>query len=117
MKGLRGRRDRLAQAWLSAVSSGGYATLVDDVTDYTRPPFNGDTRSLAYLTLTKIPSTTPAVRSAIERGLIDSSSNVRSSAISAARKHLDPEMRRMIETLRTRVTDEQRETIEAVLKK
>jgi hypothetical protein len=117
MKGMRGRRDRFANAWLSAVAAGNYNSFVDDVADYTLPIFSNDTRVQAYFTLSKLQATTPAVRLSIERGLRNGTSTIRMSAAAAARKHLDAEMRAALERLRDTLTGEQKEAVEKILKK
>jgi aminopeptidase N len=117
MKGMRGRRDRLANAWLSAVASGDYNSFVDDVADYTLPAYSNDTRVQAYFTLSKLQATTPAVRLAIDRGLRTNTATIRMSAAAAARKHLDPEMRTALERLRDTLTGDQKDVVEKLLKK
>lgn len=115
MKGMRGRRDRLALEWLGAVLSGGYNSLADDVSDYTLPLYNSDTRIQAYYVLGKLDTTTGKVRDAIIRGLRESSRIIRSTAASAARSHLDAEMRSMLRRLRTELTGAQRSTVDGIL--
>ncbi len=117
MKGMRGRRDRLALEWLGAVLSGGYTSLADDVSDYTLPLYNTDTRVQAYYVLGKLDTITPKVRDAIVRGLRESSAIIRSTAAGAARSHLDAELRSMLERLRTELVGPQRSTVEGILEK
>jgi len=117
MKGMKGRRDRLATAWLSAVSSGRYNSLVNDVADYPLPDYADETRVQAYFTLSKLDKTTPAVRMAVERGLRSQVATIRLSAASAARKHLDADMRAALERLLATLDGERKETVERILKK
>ncbi len=115
MKGRRGRRDHLAIAWLGSVLSGGYRSLADDVSEYTLPTFNTDTRVQAYYVLGKLDTTTVAMRDAIGRGVLDRSGIVRASAAVAARSHLDPEMRALLTRLRITANATERSTIDALL--
>lgn len=117
MKGMKGRRDRLASTWLSAVSSGRYSSLVNDVAAYTLPEFTDETRVQAYFTLSKLERTTPEVRMAVERGLRSPVPTIRISAAAAARTHLDAEMRAALERLRPTLDGERKETVERILKK
>jgi HEAT repeat protein len=113
-KGVKGRRDHLAEAWLNGVGVGKFEGLVNDVVDYTTPAYSKDTRAKAYMVLGDLKSTTPEVRTAIERGL-ETSGFVRSSAAGAARSHLDDGMRAGLKQLRDRSSGEQREVIEDIL--
>jgi hypothetical protein len=115
MKGMRGRRDRLASAWLNAVASAQFNTLADDAADYTLNTFNANTRALAYHTISRLDTTTPVVRAAIERGLREPTLSIRSAAATAARAHLDPEMRAILERLRTELTGKERGMVEGIL--
>jgi aminopeptidase N len=117
MKGLRGRRDQFANAWLSAVAAGNYNSLIDDVADYTLPLYRNETRVQAYFALSKLQATTPAVRMSIERGLRTGTSSISMSAAAAARKHLDPEMRATLERLRDMLTGDRKDVVEKLLKK
>lgn len=116
MKGMRGRRDRIAVSWLNAVLAGRYKSMADDVADYTIPPYGTDTRVQAFYVLTKLEATTPHVRTAVERGLREPSSRLRGAAASAARSHLDNDMRAMLQSLRESSSDDVRETIDEVLR-
>jgi aminopeptidase N len=115
MKGKRGRRDRMATGWLNAVAAGRYRRLADDVVDYTVPPFSNDTRSQAYVVLASLDTITPAIRSAIVRGLTDESTTVRTGAAIAARKHLDADLRAMIERARSTASGDAKDALERIL--
>jgi len=115
MKGLRGRRDRLARAWLSAALAGKYNMLADDVADYTIPPFNNETRVQALYVLAKLDTITPKIRDVISRGIMEPEQRLRTAAATVARSHLDLNTRMMLEALRDTVDGEVRETIVDVL--
>ncbi|MEO5931475.1 MAG: M1 family aminopeptidase [Candidatus Kapaibacterium sp.] len=116
IKGIRGRRDKLAYAWLNAESIAQYSTLVDYVVEYVSPDYTGSTRSQALVVLSRLDTITPGARSAIVRGLTDRSPVVRSSAGIAARKHLDKDMRAMLQDLRAQLTGDEKETVDKILK-
>lgn len=116
MKGMRGRRDRIAVSWLNAVLAGRYKFMADDVADYTIPPYGTDTRVQAFYVLTKLEAATPRVRRAVELGLREQSSRLRGAAASAARSHLDNDMRAMLLLLRESSSQDVRETIDEVLR-
>jgi len=115
LRGQRGRRGRLATSWLNAVAAGGYKRLVDDVVGYTMAGYSNDIRSQAYFVLSRLDTTTPAVRLSIVGGLQGSSAVVRSGAAAAARRHLDSELRGMLVRLRDDLGGEERQTVDQIL--
>ncbi len=116
IKGMKGRRDRIAEAWLNAVAVGRIGPLADDVVDYTSPTFDEDTRSKAYMVLSDLDVTTLKVRRAIERGVIDTVDLIRSSAAAAARaRRTDADMRAGLEKIRDASTGEPRRLVESIL--
>ncbi|MBS1911573.1 MAG: M1 family metallopeptidase [Bacteroidetes bacterium] len=100
LKGAKSRRDRLASAWLNAVAAGHFNALAPDVAEYTSPRYRDETRSLAYFTLAKLDSTTAEIRLAILRGLAGPPTLMRAAAASAARKHMDSELKSRIVKMR-----------------
>jgi hypothetical protein len=115
LAGLRGRRDLLASTWLSAVTAGKYASLSDDVIGYTLTGHSRHLRAQAFSTLGELDTLTDAMRSAIERGLRDSSDIVNTAAASAARMHLDASMRQMLTRLRGELPEKKRANVEKIL--
>ena len=114
-RGVTGRRQTMAQAWVGAVSSARLDELIDDVVVYTRAPYNRSTRWQAFIALSALSRTTPAVREAIIRGLTDSSASVREAAIEAAHTHLDAELRTRLAAVRETFAGEERRSIDAML--
>ncbi|MBC8144643.1 MAG: hypothetical protein H7X80_03595, partial [bacterium] len=115
-KGVEGRSGQMAQAWVSAVASARLESLIDDVTVYTRPPHGRTSRWQAFVALSSIERTTPAVRAAIVDGLRDRTSIVRNAAAEAARVHLDSDLRQALVALREGEDPERQKAIDDILK-
>jgi aminopeptidase N len=114
-KGIDGRRGRMAQAWVDAVSAAQFDELVDDVAAYARAPYSKTTRWHAFIALRSLDRTTPRVRETILRGLSDASANVREAAADAARAHLDGELRAALTAMRSRLAAVDRERVDHIL--
>lgn len=115
-RGVVGRSERMAQAWVGAVASARLESLVDDVAAFARAPYNRTTRWQAIVALSALSRTTPAVRRAIVAGLDDRSSNIREAAGEAARAHLDDELREALLNARERMAPDRQAIVDAVLK-
>lgn len=115
MKGKKGRRDRLAQGWLNAVTAGKFSRLADAVAEYTTADFSNHTRADAYQTLSALDTATTATRAAILDGIVDESDRVRNAAATAAARHLDEDLRARLQSLQQTTLGESQQVIEKVL--
>ncbi len=115
MQGKEGRRGRLAQGWLNAVTAGKFTRFVDAVAQYTTEEFSNHTRADAYQALSALDTTTSNARTAILRGIVDESDRVRNAAATAAARHLDDALRTALQTLQNSTTEGIKEVIEKVL--
>lgn len=115
LAGVRGRRGRVADAWLSTVMAGRFLNFIDDVAEYTRPPFSTNTSSFAFDVLGGLGRSTRSAVAAIEYGLRSDDVIIRAAAAICARKLMGPEVREMLALLKNDVTGDQRATVEALL--
>lgn len=112
---VRGSRERLARAWLTAVGSGGYDQFVDRVAWYAVSGSRYGTQKRAFETLAQLRMTTPAVREAVVNGLRAESDQTFKAALDAARAHRDNEMKDMIEGIVGQLSDERRDEVKGIL--
>ncbi len=116
LKGVRGRRGRVADVWLSTVMAGHFTRFIDDVAEYTRSPFGTNTSSYAFDVLGALGQPTGSVVAAIEHGLRSDDVIIRAAAAICTRKLMGPEVRAMLTRLRNSVSGDQRATVEALLR-
>lgn len=117
LKNVRGRQGRIADTWLAAVAAGRFVGFLDDVAGHTRPPFGENTRSYAFDVLGALGSPAPAALAAIRDGIRSDEVIIRAAAAICARKLMGPEMRAMLERLKSEVYGEQRATVDGLLEK
>jgi len=115
LRGRRGRRDQVADLWLSAVMSGGFQHFTEGVASYTRPPYGSNTRAYAFDVLATLGVVDDIVISSLTDGLSHANVVIRSAAALCARKLMNTEVHSMLARLRERVTGDQLTTVRGLL--
>lgn len=85
MKGVKGRRGRFANAWLSAVSDGKFKQMINDVIDYTKHDYSDWTRANAYETIGKLDTINSKVIETLKLGILDKNTFVCDEALKTSK--------------------------------